>query len=132
MMYSLDTSFVIRLLTGEPTSLFKLAAGFLDKAASQGDRLYLDNLVLAESYFALQFHYHFSKNDALDSLKLLVKNPTIEISPAAKSVLAMHGLATGKPGFVDLLIHAESRSNGNKLVTFEQASRKLDGTIVLK
>ena len=40
-------------------------------------------------------------------------------------------LATAKPGFVDRLIHAEIRSQGGQLLTFEKAAAKRSATKIL-
>lgn len=130
--YSLDTSFTIRLLTRDPLTLFERAATFLREHASHNAQCVVSDLVLAESYFALQFHYGFSKADALAALLAFSKHPAIEVSAHAREILQLPGIASAKPGFVDRLIHGSGTIDGITLVTFEKAARSLSNTLVLE
>lgn len=56
---------MIRLLTRDPLTLFERAATFLRENAVHNALCMVSDLVLAEFYFARQFHYGFSKADAL-------------------------------------------------------------------
>lgn len=130
-LHGLDTSFVIRLLTGDPPKLFESATRFLSERGADAP-LEVCDLVLAEAYFALLHHYGFSKTDALAALLSFSNHPAITVSDHAEAALALPGIATAKPGFVDRLIHGCSRSSGRVMVTFEKAARSLPGTLVLE
>lgn len=124
----LDTTFLVRLLTRDPLPLYKKASGFLLTSTTP---LIVPDLAIAESYFALQYHYGYSKAEALEMLRLFSGHPMISCSDSARQVLRQENLATARPGFVDRLIHGCAREAGANLVTFEKAARKLPGTIVL-
>ena len=128
---SLDTSVIVRLLTQEPAALFQVAAQFIEEQLIAGVSIFISDLVLAESYFALQSFYHFSKADALTAIAALAETKGLSVSPAALAVLSVPNLATVKPGFVDRLIHSWSLTGGHTLVTFEKAGKKLPATVVL-
>jgi len=130
--YSLDTTFLIRLLTGDPVPQFHLAAGFLQKCEREEDVAEVLDLVLAEAYFALQYHYGFPKDAALKSLFQFAQQPVVAVSQHALEILSLSGLSSANPGFVDLLIHGSSRTKNCKLVTFEKKAHKLEGVIVLE
>lgn len=130
--HSLDTSFVIRLLTGDPQHLFEIATRFIVERVSEAPPFEVCDLVLAETYFALQHHYGFSKPDALAALLAFSRHPAIAVSDYARTALAMPGIATAKPGFVDRLIQGCSRAGGRVMVTFEKSARALPGTMVLE
>lgn len=132
LRYALDTSFLVRLLTGDPVHQFYSAVGFLEKCWSEGSVVEVFDLVLAEAYFALQYHYGFPKGAALQSLLHFSGQPSITLSKHALEILTFPELPTANPGFVDLLIHGSSRTQGCQLVTFEKKARKLEGTIVLE
>ena len=132
LRYSLDTSFLIRLLTGDPVPQFHLAAGFLEKCSREESVAEVIDLVLAEAYFALQYHYGFPKDIALKSLYQFAEQPGVAVSQHALEILSWPGLSSANPGFVDLLIHGFSRTKNCKLVTFEKKARKLEGVIVLE
>ena len=112
--YSLDSSFVIRLLTRDPFPLFERATAFLHQWEEGSPGYLVTDLVLAETYFALQHHYSFSKVDALSSLLALSRYPAICVTPHANGILALPKLSTAKPGFVDRLIHGVSEAAGKR------------------
>jgi len=129
--HALDTSFVIRLLTRDPLPLFRSASEFLTQWQEGTPGLIVPDLVLAETYFALQHHYGFPKADALAALLALSRHPAIAYSPHAMNTLALPQISTAKPGFVDRLIHGAAVAAGATLVTFENSARKLPNTVVL-
>ena len=128
---SLDTSFVMRLLVSQPPDTFRLASRFLAEKLAAHVAVHVSDLVLAEAYFALQAYYQLPKAAALATLAKFTRHSGVTVTPVARTVLALPNLASAKPGFVDRLIHGESRAGGHTLVTFEKAAKKLAGTIVV-
>lgn len=129
---ALDTSVVMRLLTGQPSALAQVARMYLAETEQAGAKVYVSNLVIMEAYFACQHHYKMPKAAVLQGLHTLLSLPTFVVHPQVLSLLSSDGLATAKPGFLDRLIHAESRGAHLPLVTFEKASARLLHTQVLK
>ena len=129
--FFLDTSFVLRILTESPDFQLTLALAFYEEQRQSGSQLFISDLVLSECYFALQFHFGFTKADALAALKALTAHATITITPSARLVFDLANLSQMKPGFIDRLIHGAAREEGQTLVTFEKAAKKLPGTLVL-
>jgi predicted nucleic-acid-binding protein len=127
----LDTSVVLRLLLGQPADQAARAVAFLDKLARGGHRAVVCDLVVAEVYFALQHHYGVSKQDALLGLRRLFADGEIQPLGAAAEVLAVDGMASAKPGFVDRLIHGAYAGAAEEMVTFEKTARKLKSVRVL-
>ena len=130
MTHGLDTSVVMRLLTGDPPDQAEVAATFLAESKAAGDRLLVTDLVIAEVYFALHSKYKVPKAEALQRLREFVESGEVEAGAAAR-VLRMPNLASAKPGFVDRLIHATYSNNQARLVSFERSVSKLAGTKVL-
>lgn len=128
----LDTSVVIRLLTGHPSDLAQAARFYLAETEQSGSKVYVSNLVIMEAYFACQHHYNMPKADVLRGLHTLLSVPTFVVHPQLLTLLSTEGLATAQPGFLDRLIHAEARSAHLPLVTFEKAAARLDDTQILK
>jgi predicted nucleic acid-binding protein len=127
----LDTSVVLRLLVGKPEDQAQKAIDLLEALARQGERPVVSDLVLAETYFALQHHYGVPKNHALQALRRMFAEGEIASSGAAAQVLAMAGLATAKPGFVDRLIHGAYTQEGGAMATFERSAKKLPSVRLL-
>ena len=132
MTVGLDTSVVLRLLTGQPAAQAAAAVAFLDDLQRRGDRAILSDLVVAETCFALQHHYGVKKADALGALHRLFEDGEIQATGGAGEVLATRGLASAKPGFVDRLIHRAYVTGGGRMATFETASAKLPAVVVLR
>ncbi len=127
----LDTSVLMRLLTGQPAPLAVAAREYLAEVEESGAVVFVSNLVVSEAYFACQHHYQMPKADVLAGLLTLLSQPTFVVQPALLDLLAIDGLATAKPGFLDCLIHAEYTASGLKLVTFEKAASPLPDALVL-
>ena len=130
MTHGLDTSVVVRLLTGDPRDQADIASAFLSEAHAAGDRLLVTDLVLAEAYFALQSKYQVPKAEALRRLREFVEGGEIEAGVATE-VLQTPNLASAKPGFVDRLIHATYTEEQARLVSFEKSAGKLADARVL-
>ena len=128
----LDTSVLMRLLTGQPVALAEFAREYLAGVEESGAVVFVSNLVVSEAYFACQHHYRMPKAEVLArSCQHSCPNPHFVVHPALLDLLAIDGLATAKPGFLDRLIHAEYAANRLTLVTFEKAATKLSGSLVL-
>jgi len=104
---------------------------FLDDLRRRGEGAVVSDLVIAETYFALQFHFKVSKTEALSSLASLLSTGEITATGQAGKVLTQPGLATAKPGFVDRLIHAGYAADGGTMATLEKSAGRLPKTIVL-
>lgn len=129
----LDTSVVLRILTGEPEGQARAVREFLRSSSHQGKRLVVSDLVISETYFALVTHYGVSKREAMDGLLEMLERGVVHPSPGARSVDVLRTMKTSgqKPGLVDRLIHAHYASLPADMATFERASRKLTGAVVL-
>jgi len=132
MNVGLDTSVLLRLLIGSPPAQARAAVHFLDNLSRSGGKACVADLVVAETYFALQFHYGIAKGDAISGLAALLLTGEIIATGQAGRVLAQPGLASARPGFVDRLIHAAYTDSGCRMATFEKAAGKLPDVIVLK
>jgi len=132
ILAALDTSVVMRLLTGHPPDLATCARSFLADVENRQAKVYVSNLVVLEAYFACQHHYRLPKGAVLSGLHVLFRLPTFVVHPRLLGLLKTKALDTIKPGFLDRLIHAESIEAGLPLVTFEKAASRLPNTQVLQ
>jgi predicted nucleic-acid-binding protein len=127
----LDTSVLMRLLTGQPAPLAEVAREYLAGVEESGAAVFVSNLVVSEAYFACQHHYQMPKADVLAGLLTLLSKSTFVVQPTLLNLLAIDGLSSAKPGFLDRLIHSEYTASGLKLVTFEKATSRLSDVLVL-
>ena len=131
MNAGLDTSVVLRLLTGTPEDLAQRALAEVQQRVAQGGALLVSDLVVTEAYFALQHHYGMPKAEALALLAGFLRERGVKAMGAAATVLATPGLATANPGLIDRLIHAEYHGHVGEMLTFEKAAGRLPGARVL-
>jgi predicted nucleic-acid-binding protein len=132
VIVGLDTSILLRVLTGEPRDLALVALDFLLEREKAGDRVIVSDWVIAEAYYALQHHYGASKRDTLDALGDFLDSPGIEGTGDVAAVLGTPDLESAKPGFIDRVIHRNYlRSGADEVATFEKAAAKLPHVRVL-
>lgn len=129
-LVGLDTSFVLRLLVGEPVAQAKRAVARLDQIRNEGKQCAVTDLVVSETYIALHYHYEVPKQLALDNLKAFLESPEIVPLGVSLAILQHPNLGTSKPGFVDRIIHAEYMRKASIMLSFEKAAGKLPGASV--
>jgi len=131
--FGLDTSAVLRLLTGQPPAQAKRAFALVNEAREAGRRAIVSDLVVSEAYFALHTHYHVPKRQAVHQLLKLLQSGLVEPELTGCALDALQAMATGpqKPGFVDRLIHAQYARLGARSVSFDRAFRKLTNALLL-
>ncbi len=128
----LDTSVVLRLLTGEPEDQAEQAARFFSTQVAQGSPPGVSDQVISEAYFALCYHYEVPKSEALRILAAFVNGGEVICFGVSGEILKQPNLAGAKPGFLDRVIHAQYVDAGAPgLATFEKASARLSGVVVL-
>ena len=132
MTYTLDTSAFLRILLNEPKKLAANVAVYIHSRQQKGDVFTIPDLALAETYFALQYHYEVSKVNALKLLAYFADLPGFQVSDWAKDTLAQPNLAKASPGFVDRLIHGAAFAHGAMTVSCEKDFRRLPSTMVIK
>ncbi len=122
----LDTSVVVRLLTGDPPSHAQTARALIAACRTNNTRVYISDLVVVESYHALIYHYEASKPDAISALLALLRHPGIHATGHAMEVLAEY---TGSgPGLADRLIRSDLLDQTDEVVTFDSDFAKLSKT----
>ena len=133
MRYGADTSIILRVLTGLPSSLAATVRARLESLWLAGEILDVCDLVVSETYFALQHSYGLTKDSALNALSKLSVHPGFRLSNQVVSALRTENLARAKPGFLDRVIHGTYVSGGDSvMLTCEKDSRKLASVEVIK
>ena len=129
MAIGLDTSIVVRLLVGAPEAQARAARRRLERAIERRESVIVCDLVIAEAYDALQFHYDVPKAEARSMLMRFVRSGVVTVEPReAEEVLD----ATSGAGLVDRLIHARHRALGAVTLTFERKLGALEGAVRLR
>ncbi|MBP5320038.1 MAG: hypothetical protein J6334_03545 [Kiritimatiellae bacterium] len=131
MTHGLDTSVVVRILSGLPEGVAEAVAERIATEIAAGNDFAVSPLVLSEAYFALQYHYAFTKEEALRSLSALAATSGIHVPQYARTILDKPDLARARPGFVDQMIVSEYALAGSDTYSCEKAFPRLEGTVVI-
>jgi predicted nucleic-acid-binding protein len=124
----LDTSVLVRLLVGLPDAQARTARRRLEEAVEAGEPVLVSDLVVAETYYALQHHYAVPRAEAQAILRRFIESGIVQLEPIASSNTLT---AAGGAGLVDRLIHLRYRSLGAITLTFERRQGNLEGAVRL-
>jgi len=116
---------------GTPSDLAAKTFSTIEGIIHGGGICLMDDLVVAEVYFALQHHFGKTKAEALSSIAAFLNEPGFVFSPEAVKLLRKPGLDKADPGFVDRLIHAAYEKSAVPMLTCERAAVKLANTKVI-
>ena len=131
MTFGLDTSVVLRLLTGQPQDLAAKALERYQDGIAAGDDFSVSDLVAAESYYAIQHHYGKSKEEALDALRSFSSGDGISFSQNFEAAINTPNIHKASPGFVDRMLVSGYGETGQITLSCEKSVRRLPGTDVL-
>ena len=131
MTHGLDTSVVVRIISGLPEGAARRVGERIAAEVASGELFSVSSLVLSEAYFALQHHYDFTKEEALQSLRALAATDGICVSESVRAILNEPNLAKANPGFVDRMIVGEYAIGGSDTYSCEKSFRRLEGTVIV-
>jgi len=126
---SIDTCVVLRLLVGTPEGQAEKAAAFIKRSFLIGCRVYVSDMVVAEAYHALIYHYDIPKLKVIGVLLDFLESPMICSTGHALSVLSTY--KGSGAGFVDQLIRMEALGHSSEIKTFDKDFAKLDNVSII-
>ena len=128
--YGIDTSILVRLLTGIPEDAYSTCRNTLQRLIEdRGVQIFASNMVIGEAYVAVQHHYGVTKEDARDGLLKVLKSGLV--SPLhGRSVLAAIASRSGG-GLLDRLIAADYRRAELVTFTLDRGTSRLPATELL-
>lgn len=132
MLYGLDTSALVRIIKAEPPELAEKVAKRVARLIAAGDTCLVSDVVVAETYYALQYHYGFTKAEAIADLRQIAETVGFEFSPSAKSALSLPRADKASPGIVDRILAGEYLSRDATTLSCERDFRKLPRTEVIQ
>ena len=121
--FGIDTSILVRLLTGEPEADFARCARRLTRLIEDdGAEFFASNQVIGEAYVAVRHHYGVSKADSRAGLADVLRSGMV--APlGGDAVMAAIG-QSGGAGLLDRLIAADYAGAGLTSLTLD---RKMAG-----
>ena len=119
----IDTSVLVRLITGEPPDLYAYCLERLGELVADGVEVFASNQVIGEAYVAIQQHYGITKEDAraglLDALTSGLVAPL-----NGRAVLEALDAAAGA-GLFDRLIANDYARAGLETLTLDRSMASL-------
>ena len=131
MTFGLDTSVVLRLLTGQPQELAARTLARYQEGIANGDSFYVSVIVASETYYAIQYHYGKTKDEALSALKGFSSGEGISFSQNFVASINKSDIHKANPGFVDRMLVSGYRKLGQITLSCEKSFRRLADTEVI-
>lgn len=129
--FGLDTTIILRLLIGLPAGQFKKAKEFMRLKLEKGARIFVSDLVIAEAYHALYYHYNVPKAEALKQLEAFLSSGVVRLREGDVCRETLKEKQASKAGFVDQVLHRQYENEGGATVTFDKTLGKMDRAVLL-
>ena len=126
----IDTSVLVRLVTGQPPNLFTLCVEGLSGLSAGGVEVVASNQVIGEAYVVLQRHYGISREDSRTALHATLTSGLV--SPLNGRLVLDALSALGGPGLFDLLIANDYSQAGLETLTLDRQMASLPATQLLE
>ncbi len=128
--FGIDTSILVRLLTGDPELQFTRCKQRLTALVEDdGAEVFASNQVIGEAYVAVQHHYGVSKEDCRAGLAAVLRSGLV--APlGGDATLTILG-QTGGAGLLDRLIAADYAGAGLNVLTLDRKMAGLADTRLL-
>ena len=124
--YGIDTSVLVRLLTGLPEHEFERCDQELgDMVDQRGVEVLASNQVIGEAYVAVQHHYRLTGNDAREGLLRILTSGLV--APLNGQAVLDVLESSGGPGLFDRLIVEGYSRVGLETLTLDRAMASLPG-----
>ena len=115
----LDTSLVVRYLTGDPPRLTGASVRLIEGR----EDLLLSSVVIAETAHVLMSYYNVPREEVVDLLYSLIRRSNIDTLNLPKGLVISALLLcrpSGRVSFPDALIWAEASAAGHAVYTFDR------------
>jgi len=125
MSFGIDTSVLVRLMVGEPAPIAAKARTRLIEAHRLRQPVLVSDLVIAEAYHALKFHYDFDPAEIRTALLAMLTSGLVQPEPGSAALAVLQARLPGKAGLVDRLIQARYEMDGLTTLTLDKAQAKM-------
>ncbi len=129
--YGIDTSILVRLVTGDPEDGFNRCVASLARLIEREDaEVFASNQVIGEAYVALQHHYGATKPEARSGLESVLQSGLVA---PLNGHAVLDALAQGSgAGFFDRLIADDYERPGLITLTLDRKMAALSEARLLK
>ena len=128
--FGIDTSVLVRLLTGDPPAEFDRCTDALRHLIEAEDAMVLaSNQVIGETYIAVQHHYGVSRADARAGLLDVLRSGLVAPLNGRAVLTAIE--APDSPGLMDRLIANDYVDQALEVLTLDRRMASLPGARLL-
>ncbi|MYA19213.1 MAG: type II toxin-antitoxin system VapC family toxin [Chloroflexi bacterium] len=125
--YGIDTSVLVRLITGQPSDAFAHCVEQLRTLVEEdGAEIFASNQVVGEAYITTQHHYGLSGDQVRAALLATLQSGLLAPQQGRSVLDALE--ASGGPGLMDRLIAGEYASAGLEVLTLDRKMARLPGS----
>ena len=123
---------MIRLLTGVPEDQAERAKEYLQELHTEKTSAIVSDLVVAEAYFALTYHYKVPKSEAAAKLMELLESGYVLPDPKGAAMETLQANARTRAGFIDQLIRNQYLSHAEEVANFDSDFGRMERVFRLK
>ena len=120
--YGIDTSVLVRLITGAPPDAYAHCVNRLSALVVGGAEIFASNQVIGEAFVAVRHHYVVAAVDARSELSQALRSGLVAPWTGRAAFEALE--ASGGPGLFDRLIADDYTRRGLAILTLD---RKMAG-----
>ena len=125
----IDTSVLVRLVTGQPPNAYSYCVARLSDLAASGAEILASNQVIGETFMAVRHHYGASAQDT--QVELLNTLRSGLVAPLNGQAVIEALSAAGGPGLFDRLIANDYSRSGLEVLTLDRKMGSLPGARTL-
>lgn len=127
-MIGLDTHVLVRFLVRDDEEQHQRVVELLRRGASDGERFFVGDVVLAEVVWVLASRYHCTREEISAVVRQLAEVQELVFDSTERVVRAQRAFERGRGGFADYLIAEGARDAGcASMATFDRALHSDDG-----
>jgi predicted nucleic-acid-binding protein len=126
----LDTNVLVRILVADDPRQTAVASRLLERADSEGARLFVPQIVLVETAWVLRARYRLGRDEVARALETLLDTAPVEVEGADRVTRALRAFRAGRADLSDYLAREAARSAGAQvLATFDEVAQSEDGFV---
>ena len=114
----IDTSVLVRLITGDPPDIHSHCVEALNELVADGVDIFASNQVIGEAYMTVQHHYGVSRDEARSGLLNALSSGLVAPLNGRPVLDALE--APGEPGLLDRLIANDYARSGIESLTLDR------------
>ncbi len=127
-MIALDTNALVRFLVKDDPEQCRRATARIEEAVSADQKIFLSDLVLAETVWVLSRAYKFPHEKILETLDMVLATRNVAVESPDRARRALRLATQSRIGYADALIAVRSQeAECETLYTFDRQLAMVDG-----